>query len=114
MSHLPLALVAWNTPDFKAVLKQELEQLGVGQLPLQEGLSISSYALDAPYTVLINGVSEDSGSIHTRVGIFYSGIIAGCNCSDDPSPVEPQNEYCEVLVAIDKSTAQASFSLLND
>jgi len=95
-----------------AVLKQELEQLGADQLPLQQGLSASSVALDDPVSVMITGVSEDRGFIHVRAGIFYSGIIAGCSCADDPTPVSENNEYCEVRLAIDKTTAETTISLL--
>jgi len=44
---------AWGTPVFRDVLKAALEQLGVEQLPLQQGLSQSSYACDDNITVVI-------------------------------------------------------------
>jgi hypothetical protein len=114
MSRLSQSLNAWGTPEFVAVLKQELEQLGADRLPLQQGLSASSVALDDPISVMITGVAEDSGFIHVRAGIFYSGIIAGCSCADDPTPVSENNEYCEVRIDIDKATAEATISLLAD
>jgi hypothetical protein len=112
ISFLHPSLAAWGTPDFSATLKQDLEQLNADHLPLQSGLSRSSYVQDEPITALISAVSEEPGFIHARAGIFYTGGIAGCSCSDDPTPGESQNEYCEVLVIIDKATAQASFTLL--
>jgi hypothetical protein len=48
------------------------------------------------------------------VGVFFSGIITGCSCADDPTPVETQNEYCELLFAIDKATAETTITLLAD
>ena len=66
MIRFPAALGAWNSPEFMAVLKREIEQLGGGQLP------------------------------------------------DDPTPVEPQNEYCELLFAIDKATAETTITLSAD
>ena len=114
MIQLPRSVEAWNAPDFKDVLKRELEQLGAGQLPLQQGLSASSYALEDKYDAMIISVADEPGSIRAKVGIFYSGITAGCNCADDPTPVEPQSEYCELMLAIDKATAEASVTLLAD
>jgi len=38
MIQLTKALHAWGTPDFEAVLKQEIAQLGADYLPLQQGL----------------------------------------------------------------------------
>jgi hypothetical protein len=113
MINLPESLKAWNTPEFKAVLKREMTALG-GRLPLQEGLSHSSYALDDTIEAVVQRVSETAEEIHARVGIFYSGIVAGCSCADDPTPVEAQTEYCELEVVIDKATARAAVALARD
>ncbi len=113
MITLPESLKAWNTPEFKAVFKREIAMLG-GRLPLQEGLSRSRSALEEPSEAVIQQVSETADGLRVRVGIFYSGIIAGCSCADDPTPVEAQPEYCEMDVAIDKATAQATVMLARD
>ncbi|MGB7988942.1 MAG: hypothetical protein WCF44_06075 [Candidatus Methylophosphatis roskildensis] len=102
---LPASLRAWNSPGFAGVLKQEIERLGAGSLPLQQGLTSSSYALDDDFEVMIIGVADEPGFILAHVGIFFSGIIAGCSCPDDPTPVGPQGEYCELRFTIDKATA---------
>ena len=109
---LPQSLLAWNSPGFNDILKQEIGQLGTGQLPLQQGLSASSYVLDHKFEVMIISVADEPGFIHANLGIFYYGILGGCNCADDPTPVEPQSEYCEVRVSIDKKTAEATVSPL--
>lgn len=112
MLRLPRSLNAWGTPAFAAVLKQEIEQAGAEPLPLQQGLSVSSVALGDKISVMINAVSEDAGFIHARAGIFYFGIIAGCSCADDPTPVGENSEYCEVRFDIDKNTAETTVILL--
>ncbi len=114
MIRLPDSLRAWRTPDFKAVLKQEIEQLGAVRLPLQRGLTTSSHVLDEPLEAMIIGVTDEPGFIGVKVGIFFSGVIAGCNCADDPTPVEAQNEYCELRLAIDKVTGATSVTLEAD
>jgi hypothetical protein len=111
MIRLPQALSAWNSLTFNDVLKRELEQLGAAELPLQQCLTASSHALDDPVSVMIIGVANEAGLIHAKVGIFFSGVIAGCSCADDPTPVEVQNEYCELSLAIDKSTAEATITI---
>jgi hypothetical protein len=111
MIRLTRALHAWGTPEFDSVLKQEIEQLHVEQLPLQQGLSTSSYAVDNKLKAMIIRVSDESGVICAKVGIFYSGIIAGCSCADDPTPVDEQTEYCVVQLNIDKKTADTSVAL---
>ena len=57
-------------------------------------------------------LSETDKEILAKVGVFYSGILGGCSCADDPTPVEASNEYREVMLTIDKKTAQASASLV--
>ena len=44
MLSLEKTLAAWQTSDFEDVFKREVEQLGVEDLPLQQGLSQGSYA----------------------------------------------------------------------
>jgi len=111
MIHLPESLHAWGSPAFRETLKGELERLGAGQLPLQQGLSASSVALDDKFEVMVIGAVDEPGLIQIRVGVFFSGIVAGCSCADDPTPVEPQSEYCELLLALDKATAEAWVAL---
>ncbi len=108
------SLRAWGTPAFGETLKRELEQLDAARLPLQQGLSRTSYATDSPRTAIVIGATEGTQSIHARVGIFYAGIIAGCSCADDPTPVNEENEYCEVHVDIDKATGAATVTLIDD
>ena len=105
MLRLNKAMQAWGTPDFKDVLKQEIAQLDYALLPLQQGLSTGNYVSDAPITVAINRVTELEKVIRVTAGIFYQGIIGGCSCTDDPTPVSDINEYCEVQLDIDKASA---------
>ncbi len=114
MMRLARSLAAWNSSCFKEVLKEELEQLGPAQLPLQQGVSATSVALDDGFGVTVISAREEPGCIRAKVGVFFSGIVAGCSCADDPTPVEPQPEYCEVLLTIDRSTAATSVALVDD
>jgi hypothetical protein len=106
------ALHAWGTPEFSAILKQAIEQMTGEQLPLQQGLTSSSHALDDKLEAVIISVVDEGRFVRARAGIFYTGIIAGCNCADDPSPVNEEREYCEVQLDIDKSTAVTTIILL--
>lgn len=114
MIKLPDALKSWETPDFDHVLKVEVQKLDITQLPLQEGLSLSSYVSGSDISVVILNVTESPDAIHAKTGIFYAGIIAGSCCSDDPTPICEQTEYCEVQFDINKGTAEATATLLKD
>jgi len=112
MIRLIKTLNAWGTPDFEGILKAEVERLDTDQLPLQQGLATSSHVTDSSRTAIIIRVTDDERYIRVRAGIFYSGIIAGCSCADDPTPVDEQNEYCEVQIEIHKQTAETTVALL--
>jgi len=114
MTQFTQAISAWGTADFKAVLMRELEQLSVNELPLQQGLTTGSYALDDDIQAMILNVHETGSSIQVKAGIFYKAIIAGCSCSDDPTPIDECNEHCEVMIEIDKKSAKATIRLLPD
>ena len=108
---LEQTLRAWGTPDFKAVLIQEIAHVA-DQLPLQQGLSSGNYVTEYPVTVMVNSVAEMENIIRVRVGIFYQGILGGCSCADDPTPTSASNEYCEVQLDVDKKTAATTVILI--
>jgi len=116
MITLPISLKSWHKngfdETFKQNLKLELALVDHEHLPLQQGLSLSSYVSNEKISVIIHKTEETPKSIIIKSGIFYSGIIAGCSCSDDPSPIDTQNEYCDLMIDIDKTTAEASISLI--
>jgi len=114
MIRLTKALSAWGSPAFSAQLSGELEQLPHTALPLQQGLTQSSQVSSEPFKVMLIDAHDETEAIVVKLGVFYSGITAGCSCADDPTPVEPQTEFCNLLLRIDKTTGEASVSLLPD
>lgn len=105
------SLDAWNTPRFNEVLKQEVAELAVDALPLQQGLTNGSSVLDEARSVMVISVSDGPEYIRAKVGVFYSGILGGCACAADPTPVEAMNEYCEIILQINKHTADTTAAL---
>ncbi|MHB1332906.1 MAG: hypothetical protein ACYCY1_09935 [Sulfuriferula sp.] len=114
MPKLTDSLQAWGTSDFNHALKNEIKQLDASQLPLQQGLTTGSYALDNILDVIVIGTAETEGHLRAKVGIFYTSIIAGCSCADDPTPIDENNEYCVVQIDIDTATTEAALTLLAD
>ena len=108
------ALRAWGSPEFTSILKSEIQQLGVELLPLQQAMTTGSYVSDSGLSAMIITMWEEAGSIRVKAGIFYSGIIAGCNCADDPSPVDETSEYCVVEFAIRKDSGEVSITLVGE
>ena len=111
MLQLPQSLAAWQTDRFDDTFKDEVAGLDIAHLPLQQALAQGSYASKQDIKVTINTVSETREALQVRAGIFYSGILPGCACSDDVAPESVYPEFCTVLVVIDKTTAEARVEL---
>jgi len=56
--------------------------------------------------------TEDESSVQIKADIFYTGIIAGCSCADDPGPSDTQQEHCQLLFIIDKQTAETDIRII--
>lgn len=105
---------AIGTDNFKQIAKEEIKKIDPAFLPLQQGLSLSSYVGKSAINVVILNTSVETDIVQIKAGIFYTGIIAGCSCSDDPSPTDEQTEYCELLFTINQNTAETTVILLNN
>lgn len=108
MIKLTQSVAAWRSPSFAATLVKEIQALGPGhpelQPLLQACLAHTSAVADEPLGVYLLSSHEQDGRILARLGVFYAGIVAGCSCADDPSPVDSMTEHCEVLLEIDAAT----------
>ncbi len=109
---LKKSLSAWQSPEFKKVFQAEVASLDDTLLPLQEGLSYANFADGSDMSVLVLNQAETEKLLIIKTGIFYQGLIAGCNCSDDPTPPDSHTEYCEVSFEIDKKTAKTKVLLI--
>lgn len=111
---LPELVQTWGTEAFEGALKASLEAMDGKTLQLQKGLERSSVASDEDIKVIMLGSREFDGDIESKVGIFYSGFIAGCACDDDPTPQEAIPEYCELNVRIAKFDGAVAISIWQD
>lgn len=114
MIKLPKTVAAYSTPEFEAVLKEEIQHISIDSLPLQQGLSQSSHVSERDISATIINVTETTGLIQVKTGIFYAGIIAGSCCTDDPTPMCEQAEYCEVLFVINRVTGETTVTLCQE
>lgn len=111
MPRLADSLHSWQTAAFEQTLKHEIEQLPGGQLPLYLGLTEGGMVDDSDIAVTVTRVEDKGSVIAARLGVFFTEVIGGCNCADDP--IE-KNVCCELQLQLDKSTAEADFSLAPD
>ena len=109
---LPRTINSWGTSAFADTFKIEVQEIDAIKLPLQQAMTQSSYMMDCGINVVLLNASETENMLHIKAGIFYSGVIAGSCCADDPSPLDSQSEYCELQFDINTATAETIVSLL--
>lgn len=98
-----------RSSSFEKALKRELENLPAGTLPLEQGTSRGGFIDDSDISVTVINAKQNENSIQAKVGVFFTEIIVGCGCGDDPIA---ENAYCEMLISIDKATSEAEFMLI--
>ena len=111
MARLTKSIRSRGSEAFTETLKAELESLATGVLPLQKGCSRGGVADDREIAVTVLAVKQGERFIRARVGVFFSEVVAGCSCGDDPLT---EHAYCEMEVAIDRESAQAEFVVVSD
>ncbi|MDH5784334.1 MAG: hypothetical protein OEZ16_01840 [Chromatiales bacterium] len=104
----------WGSQPFRDTFKHEVEQLRAEQLPLQQGLALSSYVSAEPFKVMVIDERKEGDNIIVKAGVFYSGIIAGCSCADDPTPTDVQTEYCDLQFLINRVSGETDVTLLQE
>ena len=109
MVRLPNAVSVRDSDTFKRVLKNELQELGPGGMPLHLGTSQGGMVDEHDLTVSVISVTEQDTSFEVKLAVFFTEIVVCCGCGDDPMPV---NAACEMLCFLDKGTAEARFELI--
>ncbi len=109
MIRFPNALRDWHSDTFRNSLKSEIENLRAGSLPLLYGVSHGGVPDESDISATVLRVTDDGRVIQTHVGIFFTEILAGCSCGDEPMSMQG---YCEMQISIDKATAEAEINLI--
>ena len=98
---------AWGSDGFEATLKAELRRLDHESLPLVAAMSHGSHVAEMPIDPVVLHSEEVEGTLRVKVGIFFASINAGSCCADDPTPLCEENEYCEIVLTIDRQSGDA-------
>jgi hypothetical protein len=109
MTILSNSLRDWQTDAFNHTLQGELEQLRGDVLPLAGVIGEGNTVLDSDLGVTVIAVEDGDGVIQAHVGVYFAEIVSCCSCGESP-PID--EAYCEMRVTIDKSTAEAAFTVI--
>lgn len=104
--NLSTALQHWGADSFHSMLIRDIMALSANSLPLQQGLSQGDMAAEKPEKVSVMASNETKSQIIVRLGVYFTEIISGCSCGDDPGML---NGYCEMELVIDKLSGDANF-----
>lgn len=105
---------AWGSAKFREVLKDEIEQRAVGELPLAQALRYGNYLADERPAVMIHRVEQQGEIIVVRIGLLFAGINAGACCAGDPTPIDPHHEYCVIQLEIEHATGETKVRLVDE
>ena len=105
------SLRAWDTEAFAKTLKREIQGLSPGLLPLHSCTRQGGMVDESNISASILTLSSTEDTIQVKLAVFFQEQVGGCSCHDDPVK---ENAYGEIMVNIDKRTADASFSVLAD
>lgn len=82
--------------------------LSANTLPLQQCLSQGDMASEKPEKISIINSDETDSQIIVKLSVYFTEIISGCSCGDDPGIL---NGYCEMQLALDKVSGDAHFQV---
>lgn len=109
--YLTQTLASWHSPRRESVLQRELEQLDPGLLPLREAMARGNQIAAEPVRVLVLSTADEADAYRARVGLLFASLIGGCQCADDPSPLEALPEYAELEIRIDRRSGVVQWQL---
>ena len=111
MLSLPESRDAWEGPDFEQVFVAEVQQLRREQLPLLAAMEHGNQVPEGEVKVMVLQRQRTGDRLSVTAGVFFSSVIGGCNCADDPSPIEENTEYCELVFRIDPASGATQVEL---
>jgi len=103
-----LALKSWGTDSFSTELLNDIMSLKTGVMPLQQGLTQGDMASEHPTNVSLLSYHDSEENIVAKLAVFFTEIISGCSCGDDPGII---NGYCEMQLTINKQSGEGVFQV---
>ncbi|MFP4462738.1 MAG: hypothetical protein ACLFO0_02670 [Guyparkeria sp.] len=112
MLHLPQT--AGSTREtLEATFKAEISALSPDELPLEQGMSRGSVVTGDALSAMVIRSRIGPDRIRIHAGLFFTSVVAGCACTNDPSPMIDEPEYVEVEFEIDRRDGAATVRLLD-
>lgn len=101
----------YDSESFSCSLKNYIENLPTNTLPLNQCTTQGGIVDDSNISASILSVSDTEDCIKAKTGVFFTEIVGGCSCGDDPVSL---NVYCEIIVFFNKHTGELQYSIFNE
>ncbi len=111
MKRLPKSLSAFGSTIFNQTVKQELADFNNTDFPLHLATTQGGIVDNKQVSISVLNSIEKATNIEVKLAVFFDELVAGCSCGDQPMQV---NNYCQLLLLINKQTSQATFLMLPD
>jgi len=108
---LSQSIKSFGTNQFHSDLKKELAAINKAELPLYQATTQGGLVDNQQVSISVLSSKEKIQIIEAKLSVFFDETVGGCSCGDPPMKV---NNYCEILLEINKQTAIANFVLLSD
>lgn len=102
-----------DTGEIEATFKEELAATSPDALPLQQGMAHGNVADGDGLSAMVIKTEIDADRIRIHAGLFFSSVVAGCACHNDPTPMGAEAEYSEALFEIERPGGATRVSLLD-
>lgn len=99
--------------EIKATFKSELAAISPDALPLQQGMAHGNVASGEGLSAMVIRTEVEAECIRIHAGLFFSSVVAGCACHNDPTPMGEEAEYCEAQFEIERPDGATRVSLLD-
>ena len=104
------ALEHWGDDKFSHYFKRAILSMDVDTIPLKQCCQASAIIDQSTIEPMVLSGRETKDALEVKTAIFFCEVSMGCACSDDPTQAKIlDNAYCELVVKINKETAQVSF-----
>ena len=98
--------------DREAAFKAEVSALSPDELPLQQGMAHGNVAQGDALSVMMITSRGDATRLRIHAGLFFTSVVAGCACTNDPTPMNDEPEYVEFEFEIDRRDGATRVRLL--
>ena len=105
-----MKLILSAQSDSPGALKQSLQQELAQHAShlVHKAIRCGTDIAPTPWQVMLLSSDFSETTITADISIFFQSLNGGCNCSDNPDPISPENEYGEFVLTIDRSTCDAT------